>query len=105
MKWNRDAVIKRDDDIEGDDIEGDGVEDDDDIEDEHDNDQYEKIRTEDEASYRLRSGPRISHKVRETLIICVLAGLIGGILWGVYKWTNASRYISEMFSGAATPDE
>jgi hypothetical protein len=78
----------------------DGDEDDDDYDDEDTKDRYEEVA----GQHPLRS-PRFTRQARETLVMCIVAGLIAALLWGVYKWTNASRFTPPLYTGGTHLDD
>jgi hypothetical protein len=57
---------------------------------------------EDDVFIPPRQPWRLTRKARETLIFCLIAFLIAGLVWGVYRWTDASRYTPPIYTGGTT---
>lgn len=57
----------------------------------------------DEDDYTLPPPPRrLTRQARETLAFCLLAGIVAALVWGIYRWTNASRYTPPLYKGSTT---
>jgi hypothetical protein len=45
---------------------------------------------------------RLTRAARETILFCLVAGLIATLVWGIYRWTNASRFTPPVYSSDTT---
>lgn len=45
---------------------------------------------------------RLTRQARDTMAFCLLVGLLAAMVWGVYRWTNASRYTPPLYNGTTT---
>jgi hypothetical protein len=61
------------------------------------------LDSDEDENYTLLAPPRrLTQQARETLAFCLAAGLIAALVWGVYRWTNASRYAPPLYNGTTT---
>ena len=45
---------------------------------------------------------RLTRQARETLAFCLAVGMVAVLVWGIYLWTNASRYTPPLYHGTTT---
>jgi hypothetical protein len=67
-----------------------------------DNEEVDNEEVDNEAeeeSYALPRRPwQLSRQSKETIVFCLVVGLIAGAVWGIYKWTNAARFTPTVYS-------
>jgi hypothetical protein len=45
---------------------------------------------------------RLTRQARDTILFCLVTGAIAALVWGAYRWTDASRFAPPIYQGTTT---